>query len=1195
LNLSHNNISLLPDSISLLTRLSYLFLENNVLCLLPYSIGHLTGMKELNLQDNFLTILPSSLGLCTQLSSLNLYGNPLTMFPQTTKLWSLPLPMLFNYLDDFLITPTEFEGKKLLELRLSNKNLKHIPLNVMTTKEVIKYVQKESEKMITNRILARVSQGIESRSALSNHFGQGTLLSRNFLKVFSRAKNDTKRTEALEALKNEESLDMFGRPLDLVDRAIKTGGYLTLGIEKVAARYKDPGETLQADNEETLEESEADATIGRDTINSSTADDVEEDDMKYKKLSDAQKRKLDENIMLKISGQISEMALRQISGQMMSAKNANEQDTIGTLVYDFDILHLDHNEILTLPKIIYRLYNTSVMNLQFNFIDSISNEFKYLSSLTHLRLDTNRVSSISAEISRLTSLSILNLSRNMIQYDTLNSVSWDKMVALTNLDLSENSISCNHRFLPQQMYLIPKLQVFRLVKCYLRKNPDPDIGYLTQLRELDLSYNLFTELCFEFRHLRHCLKKLICEQTPVSFPDFDVISLSPAWTVCKLLHQMWLAKRNGMLFVQKAELLLLPMVVFNWETVDPLQFLVNSGTDDWDSELNLDVLKHQIKNSQKLRAAVILVMMANAEIREMLASPGFHLKQLNLVGNHIKVLPEEISRLRHLNDLNVSENELISVPSSIGSLVKLAYIDFSHNKLQALPDELSNNMSLIDFRCTHNELRYIPFKMGSLPILKWLDTSFNDMSFPPQTTVSLGPLSVVEFMKKCWLEFTESNSLSLTSRNIVMAPMGLFKIENLVAIDLSNNAIVTLPSQIDSASFLNSLNLCNNQLISIPASIGFLTELTYLYLKGNQMRALPPTLAKCKGLRLLDIRSNAFKTLPVFVLRAFEELENLWYSENDIRHIDVADPPPRLQRLKNLKSAKNQVSEFFKPFFFATTIIEMDFSGNSLSTIPEELHTLCNLINLNLSMNKLKRLSKNIGALTQLKQLFLQCNHIAELVPSFQELHSLQHLKLHENPLKKCPPELRCLTGLIRLTLSGCSMNKFDENIKGKFLTILTMSNNALVSLPVNVVEMSALRTLVFNSNAVVELPSTIHRMTSLTELRLSNNSISRLPETLFQMKQLVILALNGNNIAKLDMSIGGLANLEELYLENNVLYEMPDTIVSLQMLQVLNVAENALESLPHVRAAPFAVFHRAHWHGDAAADPVCRYSCSQI
>jgi Leucine-rich repeat (LRR) protein len=1165
LNLSHNNISLLPDGISFLTRLSYLFLENNLICMLPYSIGNLTGLKELNLQDNYLTILPSSLGLCTQLSSLNLHGNPLTMFPENTRLWQLPLAILFDYLDDYLITPTVFEGKQVSELRLSGMKLKSIPLNVMTTRELIKYVQNESEKMIPNRILARVSQGIESRSSLSNHFGEGTLISRKFLNTFLRAKNHTERHEVLEGFKRPENLDVFGRPLDLVDRAIKTGGHITSGIEMVAARYKDVDERKVSAIELQRKLQESDGELnGDDAIGSESLDALDDEEMRYQKLSAQQKRKMDANIMLRVNQQVSDMALRKIAGDM-SQSNISEKDSIGTLVYDFDIFHLDHNELNTLPKIVYRLYNTSVLYCQFNQIDSIRDEFKYLSALTHLRLDTNRVSTISPEISLLTSLKILNLSRNALQYEAINVVSWDKLVALTELDLSDNSIACQERFLPEQLYLIPNLRILGLSKCYLRRNPDPDILHLTQLKELDLSYNLFSRLCIEFRHLRHCLTTLNCETTPISFPDFEVIASCPASSVCWLLQQMWLAKKNGSLFIQRADLVILPMVVLNWGNVDRLHYIANSGTDDQKSTLTLEIMKYQVTMKQKLRTAVAMILIAGSEIRRLWSVPGFHLKQLNLVGNNIQVLPAEISQLVYLEDLDISQNVLVSIHANIGLLAKLSYINVSRNKLQELPNEMSDNVSLIDLRCTHNELRYIPFKIGLLGVLKWLDASDNEISYPPQTIVCKGPIVVVEYMKSRCLEFIQGNALSLSNNSILIAPIGLFKIEKLMTMDLSNNKIVNLPTNIDSASYLTVLNLTNNELISIPASIGFLTDLTSLQLSSNRMRALPPTLAKCKKLRCLDIQKNAFKTLPAFLLRAFEELQDLRYSENEISHIDIPDTLPNLRQLHTLKSAQNLASELFLPYFTVISITDLDFSGNLLARVPDELATLHNLVTLNLSKNKLRCLSSNIGGLTCLKQMFIQCNQLKHLSASFPELQELQVLKMHDNPLKKCPFELRFITGLTKLTLSGCSLKKILEDYQGKCMIMMTMSNNDFTSIPPNIMNMHALQTLTFNSNSLTEVPSTICGLTRLTELWLSDNNISVLPETLYEMTSLVILALDGNNIARLDLSLGCLVTLKELYLQNNVLFEMPSTLVAMQRLQILNMSGNALETLPQV------------------------------
>jgi Leucine-rich repeat (LRR) protein len=59
------------------------------------------------------------------------------------------------------------------------------------------------------------------------------------------------------------------------------------------------------------------------------------------------------------------------------------------------------------------------------------------------------------------------------------------------------------------------------------------------------------------------------------------------------------------------------------------------------------------------------------------------------------------------------------------------------------------------------------------------------------------------------------------------------------------------------------------------------------------------------------------------------------------------------------------------------------------------------------------------------------------------------------------------MTGLTRLTLSGCSLKVLDEGFVGAFLIMLTMSNNGFNSLPANIMNMHALQTLTFNSNAL--------------------------------------------------------------------------------------------------------------------------------
>ena len=78
LNLSYNQLTSLPDSISRLTNLRWLYLSYNQLTSLPESIGRLTNLRWLHLSDNQLTSLPDWIGRLTNLEDLDLSNNQLS-------------------------------------------------------------------------------------------------------------------------------------------------------------------------------------------------------------------------------------------------------------------------------------------------------------------------------------------------------------------------------------------------------------------------------------------------------------------------------------------------------------------------------------------------------------------------------------------------------------------------------------------------------------------------------------------------------------------------------------------------------------------------------------------------------------------------------------------------------------------------------------------------------------------------------------------------------------------------------------------------------------------------------------------------------------------------------------------------------------------------------------------------------------
>ena len=81
LNLSHREITVLPDSIGNLTNLTELILNSNQIKRIPESIGNLSGLTSLNLDTNQLEYIPESIVNLVGLTELILSGNQLYGLP----------------------------------------------------------------------------------------------------------------------------------------------------------------------------------------------------------------------------------------------------------------------------------------------------------------------------------------------------------------------------------------------------------------------------------------------------------------------------------------------------------------------------------------------------------------------------------------------------------------------------------------------------------------------------------------------------------------------------------------------------------------------------------------------------------------------------------------------------------------------------------------------------------------------------------------------------------------------------------------------------------------------------------------------------------------------------------------------------------------------------------------------------------
>jgi Leucine-rich repeat (LRR) protein len=163
-------------------------------------------------------------------------------------------------------------------------------------------------------------------------------------------------------------------------------------------------------------------------------------------------------------------------------------------------------------------------------------------------------------------------------------------------------------------------------------------------------------------------------------------------------------------------------------------------------------------------------------------------------------IPSEIGYLTNLTYLDLRVNQLTGIPSEIGALTNLEYLSLSQNDITgSIPSEIGNLTNLTTLKLSSNQLTGIPSEIGALTNLEYLSLSQNDIT---------GSI-----------------------------PSEIGNLTNLTELNLGENQLTgEIPSEIGNLTNLTSLSLFNNQLTGeIPSEIGNLMNLIALVLRDNQL------------------------------------------------------------------------------------------------------------------------------------------------------------------------------------------------------------------------------------------------------------------------------------------------------------------------------------------------------------------------
>jgi len=248
------------------------------------------------------------------------------------------------------------------------------------------------------------------------------------------------------------------------------------------------------------------------------------------------------------------------------------------------------------------------------------------------------------------------------------------------------------------------------------------------------------------------------------------------------------------------------------------------------------------------------------------------LKHLNLSGNKLSYISEDICHLQNLTSLILSHNCLRELPSTIGNLVKLERLIVSHNMLQTIPDSTRFLVNLTILDIGNNELEQLPNVLHYLIKLEGLIISYNKLNCLP---------TMFGFIQNL-------QSLSIGNNNLYNLPSSFCKLLKLKYLYVSKNNIKKLPKGFGNLINLNILDLSFNKLHFILLKrenyeINKLINLQNLNLSYNNIIYLNNHRDKWNNLcrlETLDISNNGL--FHIFDLNIFKSLKKLIINNNDL-------------------------------------------------------------------------------------------------------------------------------------------------------------------------------------------------------------------------------------------------------------------------------------------------------------------------
>ena len=205
------------------------------------------------------------------------------------------------------------------------------------------------------------------------------------------------------------------------------------------------------------------------------------------------------------------------------------------------------------------------------------------------------------------------------------------------------------------------------------------------------------------------------------------------------------------------------------------------------------------------------------------------LETLDISGNPLGVLAEDIASFTSLKNLCVDNTQITALPSTLAKLDKLLTFSCCSNPLEEIGQDVELPHSLTSLSLTDCGLHTVPESWGHRLInLLMLDFSHNMLTEIPASFCSV----------------TKLKSLTLHTNHFLRFPPCVTANLNMLALDIHHNPLETVPNDIYHIATLQTLDLSETNIAQLPVTFGQLRTLRTLNLSKTKCRAktLCPTL-----------------------------------------------------------------------------------------------------------------------------------------------------------------------------------------------------------------------------------------------------------------------------------------------------------------------------------------------------------------